>query len=339
MSVCIKPSSQVSVSVLMPVYNGQAFLEDALKSVLDQSGIDNLEILVLDDGSQDNSPQILARYEDPRLTVIRHPNIGLAATLNKALSLARGKYMARQDQDDLLLPGRLRKQLAFLESHPEVAIVGTWAEIYVGDTPDGRYHRHPSASDALRLQLLFDNPFVHSSIMMRADVIRALGGYSEDKSRQPPEDYEFWSRIARKHAIANLPEVLTVYREISGSMSRTGVIGINPFLVKILRISSENLHAVLASHWSEGDCLSLSCLYHDALGAPKLLSKHNALAMIEQAAIMIGGEHSQWSKEMLAEVKRLEHHIVARCLQNRIPASLRVTARWLRNYLRRGGHS
>ena len=336
MDVSVKSSSQVSISVLMPVYNGQAFLEDALKSVLDQTEIDSLEVLVIDDGSQDNSPQILARYEDPRLTVIRHPNIGLAATLNKAVSLARGKYLARQDQDDLLLPGRLRKQLAFLESHPEVAIVGTWAEIHIGDSPAGRFHRHPSASDALRMHLLVDNPFVHSSIMMRTDVVRALDGYSENKSRQPPEDYELWSRIARKYAIANLPEVLTVYREMPGSMSRTSV---NPFLAKVLRISSENLHAVLASHWSEEDCLSLSCLYHGASGAPKVLSKHNALAMIKQAAVMIGGENNQWSKEMVAEVTRLEHRIVSRFLQNRIPASLRVIVRLLRNYLRRESHS
>jgi hypothetical protein len=322
-------TEQCNVTVVIPVYNGQDYLAEALESVLGQTGVPNMEVLALDDGSLDSSPQILARYRDPRLTVIRHANMGLAATLNKGLALARGRFIARQDQDDLMLPGRLSKQLAFLENHSKVAMVGTWAEIRVGNQPDGRFHYHPTACDALRLKLLFDNPFVHSSVMFRTEVARTLGGYSEDRSRQPPEDYEFWSRIARRHQVANLSEVLTVYREMPGSMSRTGV---NPFLIKVLQISSENLYALLAKQWPKQDCLSLAYLYHNVPNAsPRPLRKREALAMIRSIVELVGGDRDQWSAEMTVEAGRLERHIASRFFQRRIPAPLIGPMRWLRD--------
>lgn len=323
----IEASAPISATVVMPVYNGRAFLNEALKSVLDQAGLDSIEILAIDDGSKDDSYKILTGYDDPRLTVIRHPNMGLAATLNKGLSLARGKYIARQDQDDLMLPGRLAKQLAFLESNPDIAMVGTWAEIRVGDEPNGRFHRHPCVNDAIKLHLLFDNPFVHSSIMMRKDVALKLGGYCEDKRRQPPEDYEFWSRIARENRVANLPDVLTVYREMPASMSRTGV---NPFLPNVLTIAAENLHAVLAPSWTFEDCLSLACLYHNVAGGPRELSKREALKMIGMAADIIGGERKMWSSEMTIIMIQLERHITSRFLRRNVHPQLLNIVRKLR---------
>lgn len=316
------------VTVLMPVFNGAPYLAEALESVL-RENIPDMEVLVFDDGSTDFSPEILARYDDPRLRVIRHANMGLAATLNKGIGLARGEYIARQDQDDLLLPGRLAKQLAFMDTHPEVAMVGTWAEIRVGDTSDGRFHRHPSADDVLRTQLLFDNPFVHSSIMLRTTAVRGVGGYSEDRSRQPPEDYELWSRIAHVHRVANLPEVLMVYREMPNSMSRTGI---NPFLSKVLRISTENLHQVLGAQWSIEQCMSLACLYHNAPSITPL-SKRDARQMVVMAADAIAGGSRYWSPEMKSEVVRLQRHIESRFLRRRIPEPLLRQLRRLRNHI------
>lgn len=295
-----------------------------------------MEVLVLDDGSTDRSLKILRLYDDRRLTVISQSNMGLAATLNKGISIARGKYIARQDQDDLMLPGRLTKQIKFLEANPQTAMVGTWAEIRVEDQPDGRFHRHPSACDVLRFRLLFDNPFVHSSIMMRTDVVRALGGYSKDKSRQPPEDYELWSRIAAEHSVANLPETLTVYREMPTSMSRNST---DPFLPKILVIASENLHRVLAPRFSFDECLSLACLYHNAPGAPCALSKSQVLAMIQHAVEYIGGSRWQWSEGLAAEVVRMQQHVASRFLQRRIPASLLRPARFLHRLINGRGNA
>lgn len=315
----------IQVTVLMPVFNGEHYLATALESVLSQTGIDSMEILVINDGSKDSSATILDGYKDPRLKVIHQSNIGLAATLNKGIRLARGRYIARQDQDDLMVPGRLDKQFTYLESYPEIAMVGTWAQIRVGDLPDGRLHEHPTDSGVLKARLLFDNPFVHSSVMMRTKVALEMGGYSEDRSRQPPEDYEFWSRIARQHMISNLPEILTIYREVPSSMSRVGV---NPFLSKVLKISSENLYAVLSTRWTLDDCLSLACLYHAAPGSPRRISRAEALEMTQAALMALAGSEAGWSTPMIAEAKRLKTHISSRFLQKIIPLKLRGLAHW-----------
>ena len=326
-------NSSPTLTVLLPVYNGKALLHQAVVSVLSQRDVD-FNLLVIDDGSTDNTLEVLSRFENQCMHVYRHANMGLAATLNRGLELASGKYIARQDQDDLVLPGRFAKQFAFLEANPGIAMVGTWAQIYSGDIPTQRYHRHPCSNEALQLELLFDNPFVHSSMMIRADVLREVGGYCEDKSRQPPEDYELWSRIARRHRVANLPEVLTVYREMPGSMSRTGD---NPFLNNVIRIASENLCHVLAPRYVAEECAALADLYHrgGAEGIRALLSKAKARQMLEFAAQKIGGERAVWSDEFLASYRRMRAHLDSRFLRRKIPAPLLGPARWLRDRILR----
>lgn len=225
-----------AITVLMPVYNGADYLRAAVLSILDQTFKD-YEFLIINDGSTDQSAKILAEFHDPRIKIIHQKNMGLAATLNKGIALAQGKYIARQDQDDLSLPSRLEKQFHYMETHPDYALLGTQADIWVNDLPTDRQHLHANDHAVLCFELLFNNPFVHSSVMFRSDVVKELGGYSTDPARQPPEDFELWSRISRSHCIANLPEVLLVYREVQNSMSRTGN---NPFLDKLIHICSEN---------------------------------------------------------------------------------------------------
>lgn len=323
----------VTVTAIVPVYGGERTLAGALRSVLTQS-LQGLEVIMLDDGSPDASWQIACEIEDDRLITVQHPNRGLAATLNRGMALAKGRYIARQDQDDLVLAGRLEKQYMFLEAHLDVAMVGTWAQIYSGDVPSQRYHRHPCSHEALKLELLFDNPFVHSSMMIRADVLRETGGYCEDKSRQPPEDYELWSRIARRHRVANLPEVLTVYREMPGSMSRTGN---TPFLENIIRIASENLGHVLSPRYSLEECTELANLYHrgGVRDSRTSLSKIRARQMLEFAAQQLGGDGTDWSDEFLASYRRIRAHLDSRFLRRRIPAPLLGPARWFRDRILR----
>jgi hypothetical protein len=126
-----------------------------------------------------------------------------------------------------------------LEHHPDYGLIGTCARIWVGDKESKRNQMFPAQDVLLQYLLLFDNPFVHSSVMIRKSVLDDVGTYTTDPERQPPEDYELWSRIARKYKIANLPQRLMIYREVPGSMSRTGI---NPFLIKITRFCSENLN-------------------------------------------------------------------------------------------------
>lgn len=227
------------ISVLLPVYNGDPFLASSIESVLSQS-YKNFELLILNDGSSDRSAEIAKSFSDERIRYFEHPNIGLAATLNKGARLARGEFLLRQDQDDLSYWDRFAKQIVYLENHPDVALLGTWARIICESGSDNgfRYHKHPTSQDAIALNLIFDSPFVHSSIVMRRSAFVELGGYSCDPKRQPPEDFELWSRFCRKYKAANLSEVLVKYREVSSSMSRKFK---REFSERIIRISTENL--------------------------------------------------------------------------------------------------
>lgn len=319
------------VSVVLPVYKGKVTLASALESVLSQD-IDAMEVIVIDDGSPDDSWMLVQEIKDDRIVLVRQSNRGLAATLNRGIELARGRYIARQDQDDLVLDERFRKQVAFLEEHPDVAIVGTWAQIYLGNIPTDRFHKHPAEHGTLRLELLFDNPFVHSSVMMRADLVRDIGGYCEDQARQPPEDFELWSRIARKHRVANLPKVLTIYREMPGSMSRTGD---NPFLRNVIRIAAENIFEVLGNRYSYEQCYSLAELYHGCEPMNVKLGKANALKMLGEAAEAISGASTSWSQEFSASYSRMERHLASRYFRRRLPQPILTLARWVRNRLRK----
>jgi glycosyltransferase involved in cell wall biosynthesis len=230
-------TTQPLVSIILPVYNGMPYLETSIKSILAQTYM-NFELIIINDGSKDNSMDFLMDIKDSRIRLFEQENIGLAATLNKGIGYSKGEFIARHDQDDLSLPLRLEKQVSFLINNPDYALVGTWAKIITDAGETGRAHLHPAENIQLQFELLFDNPFVHSSVMLRKSIFQKIGLYSTDKNRQPPEDYELWSRIARCSKIANIPEILHSYREVPSSMSRTGT---NPFLDKVIKISIENL--------------------------------------------------------------------------------------------------
>ncbi len=145
-------------------------------------------------------------------------------------------------------------------------LLGSWGEIWVGQKRSDRNHDHPTDTAALRFELLFNNPFVHSSVMLRKDALIAVGGYSTDKSRQPPEDYELWSRLARCYQVANLPKRLLAYREVPASMSRAGP---NPFLEKLVLLCAENLAYCSGDGVPSRDIKDIAALTH---GAVHLLS-------------------------------------------------------------------
>lgn len=255
----IKQSSEPAfISVLLPVYNGAEHLKEAIQSILEQT-YPTFELIIINDGSTDDSAAIIKQFTDPRIRYYEQENHGLAFTLNRAIELSKGKYLARQDQDDISLPQRFEKQVRFMEAHADCGMVGTWAMIWKGNNETKRNHEHPTESFILKFDLLLNNPFVHSSIMLRSQVFDEVGLYSTDKSRQPPEDYELWSRIARKFDVANIPEILHIYREVPGSMSRKEI---NPFLDNIISISAENLFSILDGVISSEDALTIAALFH-----------------------------------------------------------------------------
>ena len=206
-----KNISRPLVSVILPVYNGAVYLREAIESILDQSYA-NFELIIINDGSRDDSERIIKSIPDARIRYYCQENQGLPATLNRGIELSRGEFIARQDQDDISFPQRLERQVEFLETHPRCGMLGTWAEIWVNDVRTDRAHRHPADNVTLQYSLLFNNPFVHSSVMIRREVFERVGLYCNDRSRQPPEDYELWSRVSRVFEVSNIPEIHLIYR-------------------------------------------------------------------------------------------------------------------------------
>ena len=200
------------VSVVMPVYNGERFLEETIESVLAQTHR-YFEFLILDDGSTDGTDAIVARFKDSRIKLVRNPrNLGLTSTLNRGLSLAHFELIARHDADDISHPERLAKQIGFFIEHPEVVLVGTQAEIVDEQgRPQGQLFDRAQTHESIVWDLLFDNGFTHSSVMFKKSVIlNELGGY--DESVTYCQDYHLWSEVARCHRVANLPDRLVSYR-------------------------------------------------------------------------------------------------------------------------------
>lgn len=242
------------VSVIIPLYNTEKYIEEAVKSILSQT-YKNLEVIIIDDGSKDNSGNIVKRIDDKRIKLICQENSGMAAALNKGIAMAKGEYIARQDADDIAYPQRLEKQISFLQKNEHYAVVGTWAKVFSDDNKEHKAHQHPADNLTLKLFLLFDNPFVHSSMMIRKSVLDKIGNYDVKKS-QLTQDYDLWSRIARDYEIANMPEMLQAYRKVTSGISHTT----SDYSTRVVEQSIENI-SILAG--SKSTAVSdLAYLYH-----------------------------------------------------------------------------
>jgi glycosyltransferase involved in cell wall biosynthesis len=208
------------VAVLMAVFNGEDYVGQALSSILTQSFAD-FEFIVVDDGSTDRTAEIIRSYDDPRIRLLTNAqNLGLARSLNRGLSEARGEFVARQDADDISEPDRLRRQIEFLDANPTVALAGTWYTEIDRDGQPRRRRALPSSDMDIRWSLLFFCPFVHSSVMWRRlPVSTQVGTY--DEALRYSMDFDLWTRVARRFPIANLEEHLVRMRLHPGSMSMT----------------------------------------------------------------------------------------------------------------------
>jgi glycosyltransferase involved in cell wall biosynthesis len=232
----IMTNPEEGVSVILPVFNGAKYLREAIDSIVNQD-FKNFELIIIDDGSKDDSWEIIKSYIHlDNVKAIRQDNMRLAATLNKAIGLAKYGYIARQDQDDVSLPGRLKIQYEFMNSHPDIDMVGSWAKIIEEDKLSERMLTHPVTDPEIKIFLIFDTPFVHSSVLFKKKSIINCGLYSTDPLVQPPEDYELWTRMAIACKFANIPEVLLHYREVPTSMSRDPE---NQFIKKIINSSDK----------------------------------------------------------------------------------------------------
>ncbi|HUB80042.1 MAG TPA: glycosyltransferase [Bryobacteraceae bacterium] len=199
-------------SVLLPVYNAGQPLSEAIESILAQDESD-FEFLIIEDCSRDGSAEIIRRFSeaDSRIRAIFHrQNVGLAATLNEGLSEARCEFVARMDQDDAAMPNRLSTQIVFLRSRPQIAVAGSFV-YHMGRTPEwDRLVRLPVDHEEIASTLPKSNCLYHPSVMLRRDLILALGGYRAEFHNS--EDYDLWLRTSRAYRLANIPVPLLRYR-------------------------------------------------------------------------------------------------------------------------------
>jgi glycosyltransferase involved in cell wall biosynthesis len=206
------------VSVVMPVYNGERFLREAMDSIISQS-YENWEFLIIDDGSIDGTRAILEDYDDSRIKIIRNDKRGgLTKALNKAIRIASGEYIARQDADDVSLPCRFEMQINFLEKHPDYGIVGS---SYFQIDEKGKILSQInvfSEDTQIRESLMAQNWFGHGSVMMRKDVLKYVDGY--DDRFEFAQDYDLWLRIIEVFKVANISKPLYCWRFTNSSISK-----------------------------------------------------------------------------------------------------------------------
>lgn len=197
------------VSVLMPVYNAGQYLAQAIDSILSQSFRD-WELILINDGSTDDSESIICHYDDERIYYIKNTtNLGLIETLNKGIDYCHGEYIARMDADDISLPDRFKHQVSFLDDHPAYIMCGTNAVVIDNAGNQTGKIRNLIGNDYLQINLLFSPPFIHPSVMIRSNI---LYNNRYDKRYKHVEDFELWTRIARLGKVANINKELLKYR-------------------------------------------------------------------------------------------------------------------------------
>lgn len=226
-----------AVSILMPVFNTAQYLREAMDSLLAQTFTD-YELIVLNDCSPDNAEEILDAYDDPRIVRYRgEKNQGLANVLNVGMEMAKGKYIARMDSDDISLPTRLETQVAYLEAHPEVALCSCGMHLF--DAKDEVWVR-TSDPERVKIEALFYSPVLHASSVWRRESFEI----NELQFRQemvPAEDYDLWTRaLAKGLRLVNLPDVLYMYRIRPGQATEAK----DKSKIKVAEIRKNYLHSI-----------------------------------------------------------------------------------------------
>ncbi len=196
------------ISVLLAVYNGEKYLRDAIDSILNQTYTD-FEFIIINDGSKDNSKEVILSYNDQRIVYVENEkNIGLSATLNKGIDLCTREYIARMDCDDFSLHHRFDRQVAYLNQHSNVGIVGSWTKVLGSQ----KVYTFPEHNDYIKARMLFNSMLSHPVVMMRKAMLNQYG-LRYDKNYRYSQDYDLWVRAQQYFEIANIQEVLLEYRE------------------------------------------------------------------------------------------------------------------------------
>jgi glycosyltransferase involved in cell wall biosynthesis len=204
------------ISVVMGVYNGGGYLREAVDSILDQTFTD-FEFIIIDDGSIDDTKAILESYNDDRIVLVHQENIGLTKALNKGLSIAKGKFIARQDADDISHPERFERQVRYMQENSDCLVLGTWMDVIDENGLKYNTFRYPEHFADIREAMKRYDPIGHGTIMARTSALVENCGYNE--KFYYAQDYDFWLRLSEVGELRNLPEELYSLRLWPGSIS------------------------------------------------------------------------------------------------------------------------
>ena len=282
------------LSVLMPVFNSERFVAEAIESILNQTFKD-FEFLILDDASTDNSLEIVKDFEkkDSRIKVFQNEkNLGVVESRNKLINLSKGKYIAWLDSDDIALENRFEEQIKFLETHPEIGMVGAYPEIIDENGKKTGTWWFETDPKKLKIELFFHSPFLSSSVVIRRS---SLPIELYDHRFPVAEDFDLYSKIAEKSDIANIPRFLVKYRINSKGLSKSNTEKMEQLAVQVIKEHAERL----------GIKLEEGTIKH--LRKPKTASKitFEEIGKIEKSLILLKdllSENSPFDKTAVTEV-------------------------------------
>jgi glycosyltransferase involved in cell wall biosynthesis len=208
-----------AVSVVMPAYNAEKYIGEAIESILNQT-FDDFELIIIDDASTDSTWKIIQEYakKDTRVVIFQNEkNLKLAKTLNIGILKAQGKYIARMDADDISLLNRFQKQFDFMEENPEVVILGGSMKIIDQNGSIRSYRKYHQDDSTIRRYIFRYSPFCHPTIFIRRSCLNKTVGY--DEKYNPAEDYHLYFQLGRLGKFANLKDTLICYRVVDNSMT------------------------------------------------------------------------------------------------------------------------
>ena len=223
-------NAKPAITVMMPVYNAEKYLQEAMDSILNQT-FREFEFLIINDGSTDSSENIILSYNDNRIRYIKNEeNAGLIYTLNKAVDLTKTKYFARMDADDIALPERLKVQYEFMEKNEHIGVCGTLFEIFGQENENPPI---PVKDEEIKATLLFSNPICHPAVVIRTEILKkenitygVLFDYADNQKILELEDYALWHQLKYITKFANIPSMLLKYRREGQNLTsyKTGLI-------------------------------------------------------------------------------------------------------------------
>ncbi len=263
-------TSQPLVSVMMAAYNAEAYIADSIKSILRQT-LSDWELIILNDGSRDQTAAIVQGFTDPRIRYFENPqNLGLSATRNRMIDLARGRYLAVLDSDDLADARRLEVQTRFLNKHHRVGIIGAGMRI-IDKYGKSTGQRHVFADPCSRIPtiLLFSNYFAHSTVLIRREALPAVAYRTE---MPIAEDYDLWIRISKNWQVCNLRKILASYRVHNSNVSTANNNVRDNAEREILLMNLKEIAPAFAELPIQKDLLYLFCGRLDIAGARKHFS-------------------------------------------------------------------